>query len=142
MPPLDLGQVEIIKGVASALYGASALGGVINLVSRRPRERGAGTRQRHVAVRTRRDDVDCASPTGRWGRGACSAATTAAVQDLDDDGWSVVPAFERGVRPAATLLRQQARTTLLATVGATVGESERRDLSGRVAPDGQPFAEA
>ncbi len=36
IPPLDLGQVEILKGVASALYGASALGGVINLTSRRP----------------------------------------------------------------------------------------------------------
>src|SRR5438552_4651764 len=36
IPPIDLGQVEIIKGVASALYGPSALGGVINLVSRRP----------------------------------------------------------------------------------------------------------
>jgi len=34
--PTDLGQVEVIKGAASALYGASALGGVINLVSRRP----------------------------------------------------------------------------------------------------------
>ena len=39
VPPLDLGQVEIIKGAASALYGPSALGGVINLVSRRPTER-------------------------------------------------------------------------------------------------------
>ena len=38
VPPLDLAQVEIIKGAASALYGASALGGVINLVSRRPAE--------------------------------------------------------------------------------------------------------
>src|SRR5690606_5525995 len=38
VPPLDLGQVEIIKGAASALYGSSALGGVINLVSRRPGE--------------------------------------------------------------------------------------------------------
>src|SRR5687767_9555111 len=37
IPPTDLGQVEVIKGAASALYGASALGGVINLVSRRPR---------------------------------------------------------------------------------------------------------
>src|SRR3546814_20868057 len=36
IPPTDLGQVEIIKGAASALYGPSALGGVINLVSRRP----------------------------------------------------------------------------------------------------------
>jgi iron complex outermembrane receptor protein len=39
VPPLDLGQVEIIKGAASALYGPSALGGVINLVSQRPGER-------------------------------------------------------------------------------------------------------
>src|SRR5436190_15180682 len=38
VPPLDLAQVEVIKGVASALYGASALGGVVNLVSRRPHE--------------------------------------------------------------------------------------------------------
>jgi outer membrane receptor for ferrienterochelin and colicin len=38
IPPMDLGQVEVIKGVASALYGGSALGGVINLVSRRPQQ--------------------------------------------------------------------------------------------------------
>src|SRR5436189_3566963 len=38
IPPLDLGRLQIIKGVASALYGSSALGGVINLVSRRPQQ--------------------------------------------------------------------------------------------------------
>src|SRR5437016_8574439 len=32
-PPLDLARVEVIKGAASALYGGSALGGVLNLVS-------------------------------------------------------------------------------------------------------------
>lgn len=32
-----LEQVEVIKGPASALYGASPLGGVVNLVSKRPR---------------------------------------------------------------------------------------------------------
>jgi iron complex outermembrane receptor protein len=36
IPPMDLGQVEVIKGVASALYGGSALGGVVNLISRQP----------------------------------------------------------------------------------------------------------
>ena len=36
IPPTDLRQVEVIKGSATSLYGASALGGVINLVSRRP----------------------------------------------------------------------------------------------------------
>jgi iron complex outermembrane receptor protein len=36
IPPVDLGQVEIIKGVASALYGAGSMGGVVNLITRRP----------------------------------------------------------------------------------------------------------
>ena len=40
IPPMDLGQVEVIKGVASALHGAGAMGGVVNLLSRRP---GSGT---------------------------------------------------------------------------------------------------
>ena len=38
IPPMDLNQIEVIKGVASALYGAGALGGVVNLLSRRPRD--------------------------------------------------------------------------------------------------------
>ena len=36
IPPLDLKQVEIIKGSASSLYGSDAIGGVINLISKRP----------------------------------------------------------------------------------------------------------
>jgi outer membrane receptor protein involved in Fe transport len=36
IPPTDLEQVEVIKGVASALYRAGALGGVVDLISRRP----------------------------------------------------------------------------------------------------------
>ena len=52
VPPLDLGQVEVIKGAASALYGPAALGGVINLVSRRPAEAETErARQRHLAGR-------------------------------------------------------------------------------------------
>ena len=45
IPPMDLGQVEVIKGVASALYGMSAIGGVVNLVARRPPATG---REREV----------------------------------------------------------------------------------------------
>src|SRR5580765_1722577 len=36
IPPSDLGQVEVIKGASSALYGAGAMAGVVNLISRRP----------------------------------------------------------------------------------------------------------
>lgn len=36
IPPLDLRQVEYIKGSASTLYGGGAIGGLINLLSKKP----------------------------------------------------------------------------------------------------------
>jgi outer membrane receptor for ferrienterochelin and colicins len=39
IPPLDLKQVEIIKGPASTLYGAGAIAGVVNFISRTPKEK-------------------------------------------------------------------------------------------------------
>lgn len=37
IPPLDLQQIELVKGAASTLYGGGAIGGLINLVSRKPK---------------------------------------------------------------------------------------------------------
>ncbi|MCC3152775.1 TonB-dependent receptor [Hymenobacter sp. BT770] len=39
IPPLDLRQVEIIKGASSALYGGDAIAGLVNLVSKTPTEK-------------------------------------------------------------------------------------------------------
>jgi outer membrane receptor for ferrienterochelin and colicins len=36
IPPLDLRQVELIKGSSSTLYGGGAIGGLVNLISKRP----------------------------------------------------------------------------------------------------------
>jgi len=36
IPPMDLKQIEIIKGSASTLYGGDAIGGIINLISKNP----------------------------------------------------------------------------------------------------------
>ncbi len=38
IPPLDLKQVEIVKGSASTLFGGGAIGGVINFVSKQPKD--------------------------------------------------------------------------------------------------------
>jgi outer membrane receptor for ferrienterochelin and colicins len=38
IPPLDLKQIEIIKGAASTLYGGGAIAGMINLISKKPKE--------------------------------------------------------------------------------------------------------
>lgn len=39
IPPLDLQQVEVIKGPASTLYGGGAIAGVINFISKKPKEK-------------------------------------------------------------------------------------------------------
>ena len=36
IPPLDLKQVEVIKGPASTLYGGGAIAGVVNFISKTP----------------------------------------------------------------------------------------------------------
>lgn len=38
IPPLDLQQVEIIKGSSSTLYGGGAIAGLVNLISKKPKE--------------------------------------------------------------------------------------------------------
>lgn len=39
IPPLDLRQVEIIKGSSSTLYGGGAIAGMVNFVSKEPRDK-------------------------------------------------------------------------------------------------------
>ena len=34
----NVGQVEVVKGASSALYGANAVGGVVNLITRESKE--------------------------------------------------------------------------------------------------------
>ncbi|RPH98128.1 MAG: TonB-dependent receptor, partial [Calditrichaeota bacterium] len=40
LPPLDIEQIEVLKGAGSTLWGASALGGVVNIITKEPTEQG------------------------------------------------------------------------------------------------------
>ena len=40
LPPLDIEQIEILKGAGSTLWGASALGGVVNIITKSPSPEG------------------------------------------------------------------------------------------------------
>src|SRR5687768_2803028 len=94
IPPMDLGQVEVIKGVASAFYGASALGGVVNLVSRRPpREE----QDRELLLnRTTRQGTDGVlwlthRLSDRWGATVLGGGHDQRPGDVDADGWADLP---------------------------------------------------
>jgi len=40
LPPLDIEQIEVLKGAGSTLWGASALGGVVNVITKDPTPEG------------------------------------------------------------------------------------------------------
>src|SRR5688572_23485470 len=143
VPPLDLGQVEVIKGVASALYGASALGGVINLVSRRPREA-----EREILFnQTTQSGTDVtawlANPSqGRWSWTMLGGYHRQAAKDFDEDGWSDLPSFDRGLNRPRVFYDKGAGRTLFATAGGMAENRAGGTLAGAPAPDGSPFREA
>jgi len=77
IPPMDLAQVEVIKGVSSALYGAGAMAGIVNLISRRP---GSEPTLELLANRTARGGTDVplflAWPIGsHWSASVLGAGT-------------------------------------------------------------------
>lgn len=143
VPPLDLGQVEIIKGAASALYGPSALGGVINLVSRRPRETATDALV-NVSSQTARDVTVVAghAPSAGWSWLLLGGYHGQHRQDLDEDGWADLPAFDRVVARPRVFFEDGRGGSLLVTAGFTAEDRRGGTMPGARAPDGLPFAQA
>jgi len=142
VPPLDLGQVEVIKGAASALYGPAALGGVINLVSRRSEK--AATEA--LVNATSQGGVDTtvwfgSAPSGGWSWTLLGGFHGQRRQDLDGDGWSDVAGFSRGVVRPRVRYEPGTGTTVFFTGGAIVENRDGGTQDGAVAPDGHPFAQ-
>jgi outer membrane receptor for ferrienterochelin and colicins len=144
IPPMDLGQVEIIKGVASSLFGSSALGGVINLVSRRP---PASAERELLFNQTTQGGTDAmlwlAGPISkRWSYTMLAGGDHQHVHDVDADGWADVPGFTRvSARPRVFWDNGTGRS-LFVTAGVMGEERTGGTLAGRVVPDGTPFEES
>jgi outer membrane receptor for ferrienterochelin and colicins len=145
IPPMDLGQVEVIKGVASALYGMSAIGGVVNLVSRRPPASG---QEREVLVnRTSHRGTDVvnwlAAPiAGRWGYTFVGGAHFQERSDLDEDGWTDLPMYRRAVARPRLFWDDGAGKSVLIAVGVMGEERRGGTMPGQSARDRAAFAES
>ena len=141
IPPTDLGQVEIIKGAASALYGPSALGGVINLVSRRPAHEQQGELLVNVTSRGGQDVT-------AYNTGALTETLSYSLtggfnrqdrQDVDNDGWANIPGYERWTFRPRLFWQGANGAKAFLTVGALTEQRRGGTLPGRVAPDGSAF---
>lgn len=141
IPPTDLGQVEIIKGAASALYGPSALGGVINLVSRRPVSEQQSELLLNATSRGGQDvtgynsgpltDTLAYSLTGGFNRQD--------RQDVDGDGWANIPGYDRWTLRPRLFWDGASGAKAYLTVGALTEQRRGGTLPGRVVPDGSAF---
>lgn len=139
-PPVDLERVEIIKGVASALYGGAALGGVVDLISRPPRIDEANV----LANQTSQDATDLVvwvsdSVSAHWGYTVLAGAHRQAPRDLTGQGWSDLPGYRRIVLQPRVTWTGSSGASVFVTVGSTLEDRTGGTLPGRVAPDGHPF---
>jgi iron complex outermembrane receptor protein len=144
VPPVDLARVELIRGAASALYGPSALGGVVNFASRRPPAAGGAPVGELLVNQTTLDGSDLAyfdaRPVGaHWGSTLLVTASRQRRRDRDRDGWADVPGYGRAVvRPR--LFRTGPRGDLFATAGLTAEDRTGGTLGPGAA--GGAFAQA
>jgi iron complex outermembrane receptor protein len=143
IPPTDLGQVEVIKGAASALYGASALGGVINLVSRRPGDEPETEALLNVTSRDGQDLTGYAAAPlgGGWGGSLTGGLHRQTRHDLDGDGWIDMPGYDRWTLRPRLFWVGAGGATIFATLGAMGEDRTGGTLPGRTTPDGRPFAQ-
>jgi iron complex outermembrane receptor protein len=141
IPPMDLGQVEVIKGAASALYGATALGGVVNLISRRPEN------ERELLVnQTSLGGTDAVlwlagEPSGRWGYTLLASGHRQEQADVDDDGWADLPSFRRAAARPRLFWNDGEGRSVFVTLGGMVEDREGGTVAGGTTPAGTPFAE-
>jgi iron complex outermembrane receptor protein len=141
IPPTDLGQVEVIKGAASALYGPSALGGVINLVSRRPSEAFEAEALLNATTRDGQDvTIYLSGPLGAgWSASLTGGAHRQGSADLDADGWIDIPGYDRLIARPRLFWEGAEGASVFLTVGALTEDRSGGTLPARTTPDGRPF---
>lgn len=94
--PLDLKQVEVIKGSASTLYGGGAIAGLVNLVSKTPREKRELS---FLANGTSAGGLDISGfyseRYGKAGLTLFASRNSNKAYDPADIGLTAIPKFER-----------------------------------------------
>lgn len=92
IPPLDLKQVEVIKGPASTLYGGGAIAGVINFISKTPKEKAEYNFLLNQSNIGQTNIGGYASQKkGKWGYAVLGLVNFQKAYDVDDDNFSELP---------------------------------------------------
>ena len=93
IPPLDLQQIELVKGASSTLYGGGAIAGMLNLISKKPKLNKPETSVTLNASSTNEQNINVFSSrrTKQFGYTIFAGNTTQKAADLNKDGYSDFP---------------------------------------------------
>lgn len=143
IPPTDLGRVEVIKGAASSLYGASALGGMINLVSRRPDDAPEAEILANITSQRGQDLTAYASgPLNEaWSFSLTGGGHWQERRDLDGTGWADIPAYQRYALRPRLFWQGASGAQALVTFGAMRERRRGGTVPGGTVPGGTGFVQ-
>jgi iron complex outermembrane receptor protein len=91
IPPLDLRQVEYIKGSASTLYGGGAIAGIVNLLSKRGDKEEVLLHLNRSSIGSNDFNAFVAKPFGKWSLTSLASLQLHNEYDADEDGYSDMP---------------------------------------------------
>ena len=129
IPPLDLKQVEIIKGSASTLYGGGAIGGLINFISKEPAD-SIKTTLTLNATTLKEFNVN-AFTSGRKKRSGwtCFAgANSKTPTDINGDGFAEVPDDKNVLLHPRFFYDVNTRTKLIAGFSGSYDDRKSGDI--------------
>lgn len=129
IPPLDLKQVEIIKGPASPLFGGGAIAGVVNFISKTPKVKP------EYSFIVNQSNIGQSNIGGfASGRGEKTGFTLLALYskqkayDLDKDEFTEVPASDEFTLHPKLFLYLSPATTLIISNSFTMAERKGGDI--------------
>jgi vitamin B12 transporter len=129
----DIERIEIIRGPMSGLYGSNAVGGVINIITRR------GQGPLTLTVRTEGDSMGTTDVAGRVAVGNDKAHLSVSYQVRETAGYNISPVGDENDGSRLGTFTMRAGATLLpgVTLDFTVRKSDKQaDRDGFGGPAG------
>jgi outer membrane receptor for ferrienterochelin and colicins len=129
IPPLDLKQVEIIKGPASTLYGGGAIAGAVNFISKMAKEKFEGD---FIFNQSNIGQTNIGSylsqRKGKIGYSFLATVNYAKAYDVDKDDFSEIPESNNFTISPRLFYYPNASTTLMIGNSYTKGTNTGGDM--------------
>lgn len=141
IPPLDLQQIELIKGASSTLYGGGAIAGMVNLISKKPKlgqSEHLSTINRST-LKENNANFFFSSRNQKVGYTLFTGTTLQRAVDVNGDGFSDVPEVKSIYLHPRFFIYPNQKSTI--TIGYTLNREDRigGDLRGIAAKTGPTY---